>query len=96
MQEDFLVVTIHFLLAQNAIGERRLLNDLLSNYDPRVRPVTNFSVPIDIGILFILSRIESLVGRHFFHFCVSLNNDYETDTEAKPLYLLFRMKENKL
>ena len=62
---------IYCLVAQNAIGERRLLNDLLSDYDPRVRPVANFSSPIDVGILFILTRIESLVGAQVY-ICVFL------------------------
>ena len=68
---DFLDI---FLTDQNENGERRLINDLLSDYDPRVRPISNMSLPVDVHILFMPSRIESLVNICArAHVCVCVN-----------------------
>ena len=68
-----LMLTVHFknhhfynrhvwISAQKQSHSRRLQDALLNDYDVRVRPTLNESAPTDVGIAFVLYRIESLVS----------------------------------
>ena len=64
-----LTLTINTIMVDSGMAERKLLNDLMTQYNKLERPVMNESEPVTLTFGLTLQQIIDVVSFNFKFFC---------------------------